>query len=75
MSGDGLKEDGRQGGLVRVWQYGGPMGLIWPSVPRASYRRQEIRGTSLSHGGTGGRAAAQTGERIYGEEGKKQTAP
>ena len=32
------------------------MGLIRPSAPRASYRRQEIRGTSLSpEGGTGKR--------------------
>lgn len=52
----GSKEDKRQeGSRESLTVPAGPVGLIRPSVPRASNCRQEIRGTSLSHeGGTGG---------------------
>lgn len=42
---------------------GRPMGLMWPSVPRASYLRQEIRETSLSQGGGTGMRKGDKRER------------
>lgn len=52
----------------------GPMGQTWPSVPGASYCRQEIRRTSRSHkDGTGiRRGRGAKGKQICGGEKRKK---